>query len=184
MEMKYNKSFKVIYHENSSPGADSDYRNVRPCEPWKILVSEKSGKRCEISGKYCEKWGKHRIKSGNEEILRRFIFSCIRACKLKDDIRVIEKIKKILKNLALKLKKLLFGINNVFKIESLNVKIVKGVEILHSIIQIKLIKGMSTCDSPGLNFLWQIWWTRSKNNYFSHLKPTVADLVFPRKYIF
>ena len=38
----------------------------------KNFVIEKSGKRCEKSGKY---W----IKSGNREILRRFIFSCIRA---------------------------------------------------------------------------------------------------------
>ena len=48
------------------PGADSDYRNVRTCEPLKNFVSEKSGKRCEKSGKY---W----TKSGNREILRRFI---------------------------------------------------------------------------------------------------------------
>ena len=40
----------------------------------KNFVSEKSGKRW--------KSGKHLIKSGNQEILRRFIFSCIRACTL------------------------------------------------------------------------------------------------------
>ena len=40
----------------------------------KNFVGEKSRKRCE-------KLGKHWIKSGNREILRRFIFfSCIRAC--------------------------------------------------------------------------------------------------------
>ena len=39
----------------------------------KDFVSEKSGKLCKKSGKY---W----IKSRNREILRRFIFSCIRAC--------------------------------------------------------------------------------------------------------
>ena len=56
-------------HQNSghSPGADSDYCNVRTCQPWKILLVNKSGKRCQKSGKY---W----IKSGNREISRMFIF--------------------------------------------------------------------------------------------------------------
>ena len=56
--------------------ADSDYRNVRTCEPWKMcaLYIYMYNFVCEKSGKRCEKSGKHWINSGNREILRRFIF--------------------------------------------------------------------------------------------------------------
>ena len=52
---------------------------------------------------------------------------------LKGDIKVIEIFWK-LQNLALKLRKRLFGSEYVFKIEYLNGKRVEGVEILHNII--------------------------------------------------
>ena len=54
----------MITYDYLIPGADSDYRNVRTCEPGKILLVENR----------CEKSGKHWMKSGNREILRRFIF--------------------------------------------------------------------------------------------------------------
>ena len=65
---------KLLFYNVS--GADSDYRNV-----WNLknFVSEKSGKRCEKMGEILWKIGEYLIKSGNRAILRRFIFSCIRA---------------------------------------------------------------------------------------------------------